>query len=488
MSIVPYQTPDIPILFTISSFIYLANVAEDIFSSLINAGLIGSLSVGIIFGPEASNILPTYIQSTFIILGYIGLILLVFEAGLSTNISLLYHNIFVSLAVALCGVLFPIATSLLLLHFGYGYTTLQAFGAGASLCSTSLGTTLALLRPELRETRTGAVLMSAALLDDIAGLVLAAIIQSLPYKGSSSSSTISWHTIARPILVSFAFAFGTPAFAYLLCKITSKVPPTWKKLIFSGRFQLFLIVSVLSGFVVGAKYAGTSELFGAYLSGAFLSYVFQLPFQTPVSESQSRITSPDALTPSETFTKYLLPLLHHIFSPIFFASIGSALPIRSLVFADGSRRVIWRGLVYSLLMILTKAVVGIWLLVWPDHHSGLGWCGARKNSRTKKPSNTSENKGSTPSRHVVDEGQRISSAPVAGLSRAHSATLIGLSMVARGEIALIVVQLARPLLLGGTPQQTEPYAVVIWAILVTTVSGALGVGFLLRSWDRRSLM
>jgi Kef-type K+ transport system membrane component KefB len=471
MSAVAYGAPELPILLTISAFLYLLNVTEVLFSSLINAGLIGSLSVGIVFGPEASNILPAYIQSTFIILGYIGLILLVFEAGLSTNITLLYHNMLLSLAVALCGVLFPIAISLLLLHFGFGYTTLQAFGAGASLCSTSLGTTLALLRPELRKTRTGAVLMSAALLDDIAGLVLAAIIQSLPTNGSSlSGNTISWRTIARPILVSFAFAFCTPISAYLLGKIMMRIPPIWKNFLHDAWSQLFCIVSVLCGFVAGARYAGTSELFGAYLAGAFLSYVFGLPPHNPASDNRDiTTTSPSCLhTPHESFTRYLLPLLQHIFSPIFFASIGAALPIRSLVSADGSRRVIWRGLVYSFLMVFAKAIVGFWLLIWPDRSSGFGWCGTRKNARPK----TEEN----------------SHAPSAGMSRIQSATLVGLAMVARGEIALIVAQLARPILMDGTSQETtEPFAVVIWAILVTTVSGALGVGFLFRSWDKRSL-
>jgi Kef-type K+ transport system membrane component KefB len=184
---------------------------------------------------------------------------------------------------------------------------------------------------------------------------------------------------------------------------------------------------------------------------------------------------------------YLLPLLRHIFSPIFFASIGAALPIRSLVSADGSRRVIWRGFVYSLLMILAKAVVGFWLLVWPDRHSGLGWCGVRTNATPKKTRHSPDpkRKNATPSSEV-DENQESSSVPVPGMSHPRSATLIGLAMIARGEIALIVAQLARPLLMGGMPPETaEPFAVVIWAILVTTVSGALGVGFLLRSWDKK---
>jgi len=63
-----------------------------------------------------------------------------------------------------------------------------------------------------------------------------------------------------------------------------------------------------------------------------------------------------------------------------------------------------------------------------------------------------------------------------------SAALLGLAMVARGEIALIVAQLARDLLVNGVDE--EPFAVVIWGILISTFGGALGVGMLLRSWAK----
>jgi hypothetical protein len=55
-------------------------------------------------------------------------------------------------------------------------------------------------------------------------------------------------------------------------------------------------------------------------------------------------------------------------------------------------------------------------------------------------------------------------------------------MVARGGIALIIAQLARGLLVDGVHE--EPFAVVIWAILVSTLGGALAVGMLLRSWEK----
>jgi len=114
-------------------------------------------------------------------LGYLGLLLIVFEAGLSTN------------------------RSIILLTFGYGYSALQGLAAGAALCSTSLGTTLALLDPSLRQTRVGSVLISAALVDDIAGLVIAAIISHL---STSDSVPITWEMIVRPILVSSALPFA----------------------------------------------------------------------------------------------------------------------------------------------------------------------------------------------------------------------------------------------------------------------------------------
>lgn len=475
----PYEVPHLPLLLTISSFIYLLNLAEALLASLINAGLIGSLTVGIIFGPEVSNILPEYIQSAFIILGYIGLILLVFEAGLSTDVSLLYSNMLLSLVVALTGIAVPIAISILLLSYGYGYTVLQAFGAGAALCSTSLGTTLSLLRPELRQTKTGAVLMSAALLDDVLGLVFAAIIPELPFEGSSSSGAVAWQTIARPILVSFGFGFGTPLLAYLTQKLLSMLPISWRTRLYTSRAQLFLIVAILSGFVAAAKYAGTSELFGAYLAGAFMSHIFASPLRT----SENNFNSP---APIEAFAIHIIPLLQHFFSPIFFASIGIAIPIRSLFLVRGSRRVIWRGIIYSLLMIVAKAVVGLWVLVWHDTRVGYGWCTSRPPKDRKKDHSTEKE---SREEGVEVEAEQNSTPTLANVSeesdlpRTRSAALIGLAMVARGEIALIVAQLAQPLLVGGVSEHnSELFAVVIWAVLVTTVGGALGVGLLLRSW------
>ena len=491
----------------------------------------------------------------------------------------------------------------------WGYTALQSFAAGAALCSTSLGTTLALLTPELKRTRVGNVLMAAALLDDVVGLVIAGIIPEL---ANTDRGGVSWQTIVRPILVSLAFGMGTPLFAWIMKKGLEKLlriklhllavrgRKHIRAILWDTRTQLFVTVTCLSAFVAGSKYAGTSELFGAYLAGVFLAYVFSSikkdPEHVPITSKflSSRSPSPSTLPSAihailstispqlrnlETevsnptllaFSRHLEPILTPLLGPIFFASIGAALPIGSLFTTHStergvSHRVVWRGIVYSILMILGKLVVGVWIVVWPEpkaKHTANGALSvdadvgrrAKRNGKLKventNDSGESRNDGIdkegdvlrisetgngasstliTNHRPVVaqaisdhtSDGQRISSAvspttqflnpacPAmlsnteiidltleSALSsepmRLRSSLLLGLAMVGRGEIALIVAQLGRPLLVGSGDSSKsndnvdeEPYAIVIWAVLLSTFLGALGVGIVLGVWERK---
>ncbi|KAL1728513.1 Sodium/hydrogen exchanger family-domain-containing protein [Schizophyllum commune] len=447
-----YEAPSIPTLLTLSS---------SLFDRLIHANLLGPLLVGIIYGPQVANILPSDALTTSINVGYIGLLIIVFEAGLTTDLTLLVANIALSVVTALTGIMFPIGFSFFLLYFGFGYTVLEAFAAGASLSSTSLGTTLALLPTRMRRTRVGAVLMSAALLDDVVGLVIAAIIVQLADNGSAGM--VPWYVIVRPILVSLAFAGGVPALAYA---VRAVVPEALSRRpsFCSPPAQLLLLVAVLSGVVAGANYAGTSELFGAYLAGIFLSILFETAIPTSDNESVTSTASPTEVHPTlEAYEVLVAPVQNRLLAPLFFASVGAALPIRSLGRVEGSSAVIWKGVVFSILMVLCKAVVGVWMLIWPDTAGGRGWFGSRRG----------------PSPRHEDQEEHTRSEKDARKSRWWSAALLGMAMIPRGEIALIVAQLARPLLSPDGEGDSEPFAVVIWAILVTTVGGALGIGFML---------
>ncbi|TFK75736.1 hypothetical protein BDN72DRAFT_832085 [Pluteus cervinus] len=489
---VRYSPPSLPLLLSSSSFLFLLNIFDYLAARYLNAGLLGPLAIGIIFGPEVANIIPDNLQLTFIDLGYIGLLLIVFEAGLGSSGSPKLEGITLATVTACIGVAMPIAVSFALFSIPgvFGYTRLQAFAAGASLCSTSLGTTLSLLTPRLRGTRAGSVLQCAALLDDVVGLVIVGVIQELGSRDASMGAKApgKWELrdIVQPVMVSIAFALVVPLLAWASQLLLTLLPSRRRDRLFSSKPQFFILGLGLMGFVAGTNAAGSSDLLGAYLAGAFIAYVFEPARYTHNLNSNFSIPS-KPISPIEAFDNYFAIPLYRFFSPVFFASIGSALPVRSLFSVNGSHEVVWKGMIYSLLMIFAKMCTGLCFLVWPEIRSNTGATEpytAPDTDRPESPSNTAP----MPKPLPISPATHLVPIPHTSLSKRQSVSLISLGMVARGEIALIVAQLARPILVGNNSSNSELYAVVTWAILITTIVGALGVGGLVRSWKNQGIL
>jgi Kef-type K+ transport system membrane component KefB len=117
--------------------------------------------------------------------------------------------------------------------------------------------------------------------------------------------------------------------------------------------NIILMVFVLCGFLSIAGFAGASPLYGAFLAGTFLTSLPCIhplgPFQ--VLSREHGETDPDK-TPTfvHTFEKYFLDARQYILQPMFFASVGFAIPFRQLWTGD----IIWRGLVFTIVMLLGK--------------------------------------------------------------------------------------------------------------------------------------
>lgn len=155
-------------------------------------------------------------------------------------------------------------------------TSLQAFSAGASLCSTSIGTTFTILSTTgLIKARIGVVLSGAAMMDDVAGLVMVQIISNLGDAGSGSS--LKPVTVIRPIFVAIGFALGLVLFCRFVVTVALRrlqksfiqFPSFFKSL----RFLFVAHMCLLIAMVTGASYAGTSPLFASYLAGACISWL-----------------------------------------------------------------------------------------------------------------------------------------------------------------------------------------------------------------------
>ncbi|KAK7720972.1 hypothetical protein SLS64_001265 [Diaporthe eres] len=412
-----YHEPDIiSILVLVSFFSFLSSVGW-VFNKAIRAGLVGQILMGILYGAPVGNILDTAWQQTFMALGYVGLILIIFEGGLTIRLDLLKANFLLSTIAAAIGITTPIALCYLLLYLGFGYGALETFIIGAALSTTSIGTTFVVIgsspNVDFTHTKVGTVLISAALFDDVVGLIMVSVISNLGGIGEGEGGNIGW-IVGRPILASFAIGAVSP----LLAKCAAG--PLYRRFgerhvaALGHRATICLMTIVLSAHLVVCAYAAASLLFGAFLAGTFLSTLSDGPTQTVEDEDDVAVVAPAF---HETFEAFISGPQTLVLEPLFFASIGFAIPFNRL----WTGAIVWRGIVLSLLMAIGKAVGRL---------SG-DW------------------------------------APAA---------LLGTAMVARGEIGLLIIQLG----LNDTSfLSEEAFLVSIWAIVLNTILGPLSVGLLL---------
>jgi Kef-type K+ transport system membrane component KefB len=410
---------------------------------------------------------PRYLE-TFLYLGYIGLILIIFEGGLSTRLDLLKANFTLSICGAATGVLCPIGFSYLLLYLGFGYGAVETFIIGAALSATSLGTTFAVISSaskdvDLSQTKVGAVLVSAAVIDDVTGLVMSSVIHDLGSIADGGDVNLGW-LIGRPIVASAAMAILTPVLTKWF------FAPVFRRYIekhfhkYDHLSNIILMILVLSAFISIAAYAGTSILFGAFLAGAFLTYLPSTHPEGPfvvMSREEGERSKDKSPTFVHTFEVYCLDAQQYVLAPLFFASIGFAIPFLDLWTGEA----IWKGIVYTLLMLVAKAIVGVWVPIWAvAKHDPKKAHEAQRQEAATENGNPLEKSKSYPDSPTREAAMQSSVSPM---------LLLGMAMVARGEIGLLIVEIGY----NNTPYVTQDgFITAIWAILLNTIIGPVCVG------------
>ncbi|OAP62846.1 hypothetical protein AYL99_02073 [Fonsecaea erecta] len=274
----PYHEPGIITVLIQSSFLLVLNILGFALDRMFYCGLVGQVLIGMAWGTPGSQLLSRVFEDTATQLGFLGLIAIVFEGGLATSAKSLGNSLILSTCVALTGICLPMALSFSLMAISNA-TKLQAFAAGAALCSTSLGTTFSLLKTTgLTTSRLGTILTSAAMLDDVVGLIMVQIITNL----GTSQTSISTKMIIRPIFVSLAFAIALP----VVCKVKGRFSS--KALDLEDKLPFLFSTALLVALVTAASYAGTSNLFAAYLAGATISWLDESSLQAVGIRSQGK--------------------------------------------------------------------------------------------------------------------------------------------------------------------------------------------------------
>jgi Kef-type K+ transport system membrane component KefB len=338
-SYLPYEEPGITTILSLTSLLLLLNIIRYILDRLLYSGIIGEILIGIIWGLPVGGTswLSLGTQETIQAFGYLGLIGLVFEGGLCTDPAQLRNSLFLSISVATIGLCLPIALSFALLGFPFPVagsaevsfpTALAAFSAGASLCSTSLGTTFAILSSAgMQKSRTGTVLIGAAMMDDVVGLVMVNIVTTL-----GAGNTEPW-PIARPIVASFGLLIVT------LLLVPYLFQPMWKsvrKFYVEGpqeksparpkaqlkdvilrplynipHLEFLLSTFVLVAFVTIAYFIDASVLFAAFIAGGVITNLRDLEHRQTDKESPE----------GWVYDIYYKPVMDFVLVPFFFVRL-----------------------------------------------------------------------------------------------------------------------------------------------------------------------
>ncbi|KNE68157.1 hypothetical protein AMAG_13322 [Allomyces macrogynus ATCC 38327] len=188
-------------------------------------------------------------------------------------------------------------------------------------------------------------------------------------------------------------------------------------------------------------------------------------------------------------------------APLFFASMGSAIPIGDL----WKPTILWRGLVYAALMALGKALVGpvVVLLdallcrtraIAPPSPSSSPSPPPPLPAPTPDISTPATRSTDTPTTLSTVESQATATTSTTDYDalvdvRISAATLLGLGLIARGEIGIVIAQLAYA---AGTTSSVvllgeEPFLVAMWAIVLCTVVGPAAMAVVARrTWTKVS--
>lgn len=287
--------------------------------------VVGALLAGVVLGPALLNILH---ETNFITqMAELGVIILMFSAGLETDIKELKNTGFASFIIALFGVLVPVIGGFAVAYFfntpaiagGNTNIFLQNIFIGIILTATSVSITVETLK-ELGKisTRAGNAILGAALIDDIIGIIGVTVIIGL------SGSEVSIGVVLIKIVLYFVLACIVGfIFYHVFCKWVSKYNKNMRRFVVVA-FSFCLLMSF-----VAERYFGISDITGAFLAGLIISN----------SERTGYISNR-----FETLSYMLL-------SPIFFASIGIKVELVSMTFG-----IFVFSMVLLIVAVITKIV------------------------------------------------------------------------------------------------------------------------------------
>lgn len=253
--------------------------------------VVGALIAGILLGPAILNwVQPSDLISS---LSEIGVIVLMFGAGLETSITDLRKAGLKALVIAVLGVLVPLGLGYLVASF-YNVGPQAWIGnlfLGVILTATSVGITVETLKEMgAMKTTSGNAILAAAVIDDVLGIVALTVVSGL------ADSSVDVGMVLLKIVLFFVFAV-------IIGIVLHKVFAWWFDHDSRGGLQRYSIISFAFALImayVSEEFFGVADITGSFVAGLIISGTSQCDY----------------------VTKRIGTLSYLLISPVFFASIG----------------------------------------------------------------------------------------------------------------------------------------------------------------------
>ncbi len=281
--------------------------------------VIGQILVGIIVGPAILN--WVHLDGMMNEFQEIGVIILMFIAGLESDLSLLKKYLRPAVIVAVIGVIVPVIV-MGGASYLFGFTKMESLFIGVIFSATSVSISVAVLREFNRlDSREGATILGAAVADDIIGVIMLSIMISM-INGSKGGHTNL--PLGLALLLQVLFFGGT----YLVVRWLAPYLMHLSERLLTVAAPSVMAMIICLGMAALADYVGLSGAVGSFFAGIAVANTHR----------------------KETIDRSFIPIGYALFIPLFFVSVGLNMRFdniqRSFVFV----------IVMTILACLTKLV------------------------------------------------------------------------------------------------------------------------------------
>lgn len=246
----------------LSLFIALlaAKIAAEMFERIRQPAVVGEILAGIVIGPAVLKLVqPTDVLDA---LSEIGVVFLLFTVGLETRPSEIFKVGRTATVVAVLGVVVPFVAGWGLLSLWPGHSWIEAIFLGAAMVATSVGITARVLSGVgLISAKASRVILAAAVIDDVIGLLVLAVVSSL------ATGKVNYWSIGLVAALAIAFTFVVITFG---SRFVNRVKQPVRNLKIDHSLLMFALV-LCFGLAAVASLIGITGIVGAFLAGVALS-------------------------------------------------------------------------------------------------------------------------------------------------------------------------------------------------------------------------